>query len=159
MTPPPTTPSKGPIRVGGAIQASKLVHSVEPVYPELTHLMRVTGLVILEALVSEAGEVQDVKVLRGHPLLNTAAIEAVRKWRYSPTTLNDKPVSVLATVYVNFEATGDSDSKSLLLRMDETGILWEGEVRLDGEQLLERVAEVGNGARTETGLSLRVGGL
>ncbi len=115
-------------------------------YPELARLMRVKGLVILEALSSEAGEVQDVKVLRGHPLLNTAAMEAVRQWRYSPTTLNDKPVSVLATVYVNFEAKGDSDSKSLLLRMDEAGVLWEGETRLDGEQLLDRVAEVGRGA-------------
>ena len=139
---PPSEAPNGPIRVGDHVQASKLVHGVEPVYPELARTARVKGLVMLEVLVSEAGEVQNVKVLRGHPLLNRAALEAVRQWRYSPTTLNGEPVSVVSNVAINFVRKGESGPKGLALLMDEAGILWEGKTRLEGKQLFDRVAEV-----------------
>ena len=133
---------KGPIRVGHNVQASKLVHRVEPVYPEMARAARVIGLVMLQVLVDEAGEVQDLKVLRGHPLLNSAALEAVRQWRYSPTTLNGQPVSVVSNVAINFVRAGETAVGNLTLLMDEAGILWEGKTRLEGEQLFDRVAEV-----------------
>ena len=63
---------------------------------------RVTGVVILEATISESGTVENLRVLRSHPLLERAAIEAVRQWRYTPTRLNGVPVPVIMTVTVNF---------------------------------------------------------
>ena len=93
---------KTPIRVGGNVQASKLVKRVEPNYPELAKRARVKGMVILQVTVGEAGNVVDIKIIRGHPLLNDAAVSAVRQWVYSPTLLNGEPVPVLATVTVNF---------------------------------------------------------
>ena len=93
---------KTPIRVGGNVQASRLIHRVEPEYPELAKRARVSGRVIMQVIVSEAGAVEEVKIIRGHPLLNEAALRAVRQWRYSPYFLNGEPIPVTATVTVNF---------------------------------------------------------
>jgi periplasmic protein TonB len=98
--PPPITP-KTPVRVG-VLQQSKLIYKVNPVYPELARRARVSGDVILEAVIDEEGTVSTIKVLSGHALLNNAAIEAVRQWKYSPTILSGEPVQVIATVTVMF---------------------------------------------------------
>jgi len=100
--PPPPPKAKPPIRVGGNVQNSKLIQKIDPVYPELAKRARVAGIVLLQVTVDEQGSVQDVKLIRGHPLLNQSAIDAVRQWRYSPTLLNGEPVQVIATVTVNF---------------------------------------------------------
>jgi TonB family protein len=99
-------PLREPIRVGGNVQESKLIHKVEPVYPELAKRARITGRVVLMVTVNEEGLVWDVQVLSGHPLLNEAAISAVRQWRYQPTLLNGVPVPVTATVTVLFALNG-----------------------------------------------------
>jgi protein TonB len=88
--------------VGGNVQSSKLIQRVEPSYPELAKRARIQGIVLLQVTVGEAGNVTDIKVIRGHPLLNDGAVAAVRKWKYSPTLLNGEPVPVIATVTVNF---------------------------------------------------------
>ena len=98
--PQPTT--KKPIRVGGNLQASRLIHRVKPEYPELARRARVSGMVILQVIVSEDGVVEEVTIVRGHPLLNEAALQAIRQWRYSPYYLNGEPIPVTATVTVNF---------------------------------------------------------
>lgn len=100
--PPPPPEKKEPIRVGGNVQSSKLIRRVEPDYPELAKRARVQGMVLLQVTVDEQGSVAEVKVVRGHPLLNQAAIDAVTQWKYSPTLLNGEPVPVIATVTVNF---------------------------------------------------------
>jgi protein TonB len=84
------------------VQSSKLIRRVEPEYPELAKRARVSGIVLLQVTIDETGSVTDVKIIRGHPLLNQAAVDAVRQWKYSPTLLNDEPVPVIATVTVNF---------------------------------------------------------
>ena len=99
---PPPTPGTRPLRVGGDIRAPRKLHHVAPVYPAIAAQARVTGTVILEATISPAGEVVDVGVLRSVPLLDAAAIDAVRQWRYDPPRLNGSPVSVLLTVTVRF---------------------------------------------------------
>lgn len=99
--PPPPEP-KEPLRVGGIVQASRLVHRVEPEYPDLARRARVQGMVLLQVTVDERGLVSGVDVIRGHPLLTQAAVDAVSQWRYSPTLLNEEPVPVIATVTVNF---------------------------------------------------------
>ena len=71
-------------------------------YPPIAQSARVQGVVILEATIGPDGKVQDVRVLRSIPLLDAAAIEAVRQWQYTPTLLNNVPVPVIMTVTVNF---------------------------------------------------------
>jgi protein TonB len=100
--PPPKPVKREALRVGGNVQESKLIRKVEPVYPELAKRARVSGVVILVVTVDEEGNVTDVKVNKGHALLNEAAVNAVRQWKYSPTTLNGEPVPVIATVTVIF---------------------------------------------------------
>jgi len=92
-----------PLRVGLFVQESKLIHRVEPVYPELARRAHVEQMVMLEVRINEQGEVTDVRVVHGHPLLDQAAIEAVRQWRYEPTLLNGEPVPVLANQTVIFK--------------------------------------------------------
>jgi protein TonB len=75
---------------------------VKPVYPAIAQSARVQGVVILEATIGTDGRVTDVKVLRSIPLLDQAAIDAVKQWQYTPTTLNGQPVPVIMTVTVNF---------------------------------------------------------
>ena len=92
-----------PIKVGGNVQESKLIRRVEPVYPELAKRARIQGRVVLVVTVDEQGNVAEVKVNSGHPLLNEAVVMAVRHWKYSPTLLNGEPVPVIATVTVRFD--------------------------------------------------------
>ena len=100
--PPPPPPPPAPVRVGGAIQPPKKVKIRRPTYPPIAQSARVQGVVILEATIGPDGRVQDVRVLRSIPLLDAAAIEAVRQWEYTPTLLNGVPVPVIMTVTVNF---------------------------------------------------------
>jgi protein TonB len=102
LPPPPAPAVRTPIPVGGVVLEARLVRKVEPRYPILARMARVSGSVILQVTVNEDGEVTDVRVLRGHPLLNDACIDAVRQWKYSPTLLNGEPVPVSATVTVFF---------------------------------------------------------
>jgi TonB family protein len=109
-----TQQTRGAIRVGGNVQATKLIHRVEPIYPDEAKSARVSGVVIMQVLIDEVGNVTDVKVLRGNPLLDSAAIEAVRQWRYSPSFLNGEPVSVIAAVTVIFSLGQDGKPESVL---------------------------------------------
>lgn len=100
--PPPPAVSRGPVRVGGVIQPPQKVHHVAPEYPALARVSRVEGLVVLEAVVAEDGTVREVRVLRSVPLLDGAAVQAVRQWRFNATRLNGEPVPVVMTVTVSF---------------------------------------------------------
>jgi protein TonB len=102
-TPPPPPPvDRGPVRVGGAITAPALVSRVEPEYPPLAVRAQVQGVVILEAIVDRQGRVEDVEILRSIPLLDAAAVTAVKQWRYSPLFLNGRPERFVLTVTVSF---------------------------------------------------------
>ena len=99
---PPPPPPRAPKRVGGDIQTPALIQRVEPVYPPMAVAAKVTGLVILEATVNEAGSVTNVTVLRSIPLLDNAAINAVKQWRYQPLLLNGAPFPFIVTVTLTF---------------------------------------------------------
>lgn len=99
---PPPPRSARAVRVGGKIVAPKLVHRVDPQYPQLAALSRVEAIVILEALVDTQGRVEEVKVLRGSPLFNDAATAAVKQWRYKPLLLNGAPTDFILTVTLLF---------------------------------------------------------
>jgi periplasmic protein TonB len=102
-TPPPPKPLRTKaIPVVSKVQEAKLLVRIEPAYPDLAIRARISGTVILQVTVDEEGNVADIQVLSGRPMLNEAALEAVRQWKYSPTLLNGEPVSVVATVNVVF---------------------------------------------------------
>ena len=101
--PPPPPTSTEPVRPGGKIQAPVRIVNVAPVYPAIALAARVEGSVILEAIIGVDGAVREARVLRSIPLLDAAAVAAVRQWRYTPTTLNGIPVPVVMTVTVRFE--------------------------------------------------------
>jgi protein TonB len=102
--PPPLPPpvARAPVRIGGEIKAPALVHRVEPEYPAIAVQAQVQGVVILEAVIDLQGRVEDVRVLRSIPLLDKAAIAAVRQWRYSPLLLNGTPERFVLTVTLSF---------------------------------------------------------
>jgi protein TonB len=100
--PPPPSPPAQPVRVGGDIEAPTLVHRVDPEYPSIAVGGKIEGMVILEATVDERGAVEDVRVLRSHPLLDRAAVDAVKQWRYKPLQLNGQATPFILTVTVSF---------------------------------------------------------
>jgi len=102
---PAPPPAPRPVRVGGAIVPPRLIHRVQPEYPELALQARLGALIILEAHVDTRGRVKSVKVLRGSPLFDQAAIDAVRQWRYRPLLLNGQPTEFLVSVTVTFHLT------------------------------------------------------
>jgi len=91
-----------PLRIGGQIKAPNKIKDVKPVYPAIAQSARVAGVVTIEATIGPDGKVIDAKVVRSIPLLDQAALDAVRQWEYTPTLLNGMPVSVLVTVTINF---------------------------------------------------------
>jgi TonB family protein len=101
----PAAPAAGaqqPIRVGGNIRPPTKTHDVRPVYPDEALQARITGVVILEAIIGVDGSVTDAKVLQSIPILDAAAVDAVKQWRFEPTHLNGVPVPVIMTVTVSF---------------------------------------------------------
>lgn len=100
--PPPLSPvPQQPIRVSGAKAAQK-VKEIAPIYPAFALAARVQGTVIIEATISADGRVVDARILRSVPMLDQAALDAVRQWEYRPTLLNGVPVPVIMTVTVTF---------------------------------------------------------
>jgi protein TonB len=99
---PDAPPPMQAVRVGGQIKEPKKLKNVPPVYPDIARQARVQGVVILECTISPQGKVTEAKVLRGIPLLDQSALDAVKQWVYTPTLLNGVPVPVIMTVTVNF---------------------------------------------------------
>ena len=98
----PLIDGMAPVRVGGPIKPPVKTRDVKPVYPPVARDAGVQGVVIIEAGIDSQGNVVNAHVLRGQPLLDEAAIEAVRQWTFRPTQLNGAPVPVIMTVTVNF---------------------------------------------------------
>jgi TonB family protein len=91
-----------PVRVGGQIKAPTKIKDIKPVYPAIAQQARVGGVVTIEATIGSDGKVTDAKVVRSIPMLDQAALDAVRQWEYTPTLLNGVPVPVLTTVNITF---------------------------------------------------------
>ena len=95
-------PVEPAVRAAGDVKPPKLVRRIEPVYPEIARQARVEGVVILEATTDVYGRVTGVRVLRSIPLLDAAAVDAVRQWVYEPMVINGRPRPVTFTVTVRF---------------------------------------------------------
>jgi protein TonB len=102
---PPPPPAE-PVRVGLEVKEPRRLKDVPPVYPSIAARSGLEGVVVLECIIDPRGRVVDVKVVRGLPLLDDAAIEAVRQWVYTPTLVNGVPTSVIMTVRVTFRLNG-----------------------------------------------------
>jgi protein TonB len=90
------------VRVGGDLRVPTRTRDVPPVYPPIAQDSRVQGVVIIEAVIDETGRVVEARVLRSIPLLDQAALDAVKQWEYAPTQVNSVPTAVVMTVTVNF---------------------------------------------------------
>jgi protein TonB len=90
------------IRVGGQIRPPIRIKEVAPVYPAIARSARVQGDVVIEMTIDAEGNVADARVVKSVPMLDQAALEAVRQWHYQPTLLNGVPTAVVTTVTVKF---------------------------------------------------------
>ena len=102
---PLTGKPSAPIRVGGRIRPPKAIVQVHPEYPVIARQARVQGQVQIDAVLDEQGNVIDMKVVSGPPLLYQAALNALKNWKYEPTYLNDQPIAVEMIVTVTFQLT------------------------------------------------------
>ncbi|MEJ7606196.1 MAG: energy transducer TonB [Bryobacteraceae bacterium] len=98
--PKPAAPKA--IRVGGNVQAAKLINQPKPQYPPLARQARIQGIVRFNAVIGRDGSIENLVMVSGHPLLVPAATEAVRQWKYQPTLLNGDAVQVVTQIDVNF---------------------------------------------------------
>ncbi|MGD1023248.1 MAG: energy transducer TonB [Candidatus Sulfotelmatobacter sp.] len=108
----PVLPTPPPVMVTHPLRRSHisegdLIHKVQPAYPALARSSRIQGVVVLEAMISKQGTIENLRLLAGHPMLAPAAIDAVRQWRYRPYILNGEPVEVETQITVNFALGGN----------------------------------------------------
>lgn len=99
--PPPPKPVER-MRIGGNVMAANLIRKVDPIYPQIAKTAHISGSVILHAIIAKDGTIQELSVVSGPPLLQRAALDAVKQWRYKPTLLNTQPVQVDTTITVIF---------------------------------------------------------
>jgi TonB family protein len=104
--PPPPPPDmvdgQAPVRVGGNVRPPTKTRDVKPIYPVEAQEAGVQGVIVMEIMIDQVGNVATARVMRGQPLLDQAALDAVRQWQFAPTQLNNVPVPVIMTVTVNF---------------------------------------------------------
>lgn len=100
---PAAPEQQAPLPVGGAIRTPTKVRDVKPVYPPMAQAARIEGIVIIEATIDVDGRIMNARVLRSVPMLDPAALDAVRQWQFTPTLLNGVPVPVIMTVTVAFK--------------------------------------------------------
>jgi len=96
----PVTPQR--IRISGGVTKGLLIHRVEPTYPPLARSARIQGDVVLSAIIDANGQITNLQLVSGHPMLVPAALSAVKQWRYKPYLLNGQPVEVETTITVIF---------------------------------------------------------
>jgi protein TonB len=96
----PTTPTR--VRISGGVTKGMVIQRVEPTYPTLARAARVQGDVILSAVIDTNGQITNLQLVSGHPMLVPAALAAVKLWRYKPYLLNGQPVEVETTITVIF---------------------------------------------------------
>jgi TonB family protein len=136
--------ARGAVKISGDLKPPQLTTKVDPVYPEIARQSHVEGVVILELRTDASGKVKDVMVLRSVPLLDQAAIDAVRQWVYKPLIVEGKPVEAVFTVTVRFELKGGEKEEAA--EPERPGETEKGAVRATGEinppQLIKKVEPV-----------------
>jgi len=98
----------GPARISGGVIAGNLINKVTPTYPPIARAAHVGGQVVLHAIISKQGTIESLQAISGPDMLKSAALDAVRQWRYKPYLLNGDPTEVDTTITVNFNLNGGS---------------------------------------------------
>jgi len=105
ISPPPARPTR-PFPISGGVSQGLLIRQVRPAYPAMAVAAHVQGAVVLSAVISRRGTIENLCLMSGHPLLVQSAMDAVRQWRYQPYLLNGEPVEVETQITVNFTLGG-----------------------------------------------------
>lgn len=100
--PPPKVAAPQKLRISSGVAEGNLINKVEPPYPQMAKIAHVQGDVVLQALISKQGTIENLRAISGHPILLQAAMDAVKQWRYKPYMLNGEPVEVETTITVRF---------------------------------------------------------
>lgn len=113
-------PDAGPYRVGGNVLRPEKISGAPPVYTEMARKARIMGVVIIEVVIDEEGDVTQTKVLKGLPMgLDKAAVDAVETWKFKPATLEGRPVPVYYVLTVNFQLDSDLSFGPLFAQLME----------------------------------------
>jgi protein TonB len=99
---PAVRSTNGPVRISTGVAEGLLLRGVTPQYPPMARSAHIEGTVVLRAVIAKDGSVQDLRVVSGHPMLASAALQAVRQWQYRPYKLDGQPVDVDTTINVKF---------------------------------------------------------
>ena len=102
--PKAATPQR--VKVSPGVTQGLLIRKVQPAYPPLAKQARISGSVVLQAVIGKDGSIENLHAVSGHPMLIQSAIDAVRQWKYKPYFLNGEPVEVDTQVTVNFTLAG-----------------------------------------------------
>ena len=94
------------VNVSAGVAVGLLIQKTTPVYPQIAKTARVSGTVVMQAVISKSGTIEDLHVISGPEMLRQAALQAVRNWRYRPYMLNNQPIAVETTVNVVFSLQG-----------------------------------------------------
>ena len=105
LPPPPPSPPQHAPRISHMMEGN-LIYQVQPTYPPAARAARIQGPVVIKAVISRDGAIENLKVISGHPFLVKAALDAVSQWRYRPYILNGEAVEVETQVTVNFILSG-----------------------------------------------------
>ena len=110
-SPQEATPQR--VRVSAAQMSGLIVKKVAPVYPSAARQARIQGTIVLRVEINRSGNVENIQLVSGHPMLAPAAIEAVKQWEYTPYQLNGEAVDVETSVIMNFTLDGNSPAESV----------------------------------------------
>ena len=94
------------VNISAGVAVGMLISKVQPIYPPIAKAARVSGTVVLQATISKTGQIENLRVVSGPAMLQQAALDAVKQWRYKPYLLNNEPVEVETTVNVIFTLGG-----------------------------------------------------
>lgn len=97
---PRMAPNK--LRISSGVAESNLVHKIDPEYPQAARIAHIQGDVVLQCIIDREGDISDIRVVSGHPVLIQPSLDAVKQWKYKPYTLNGQPVEVETTIIVHF---------------------------------------------------------
>jgi TonB family protein len=101
-TPQPDSGQPTPVRVAEGVATGLLIKKVPPDYPDIAKQARVQGQVVMKAVIDKNGDIEDLTLVSGHPMLAPAALAAAKQWKYKPYLLNGQPVKVETQITVNF---------------------------------------------------------
>ena len=112
-------PTPRTLSVSSGVMAGNVLDKTVPQYPAIARAARIQGTVVLQATIAKDGTIQNLRVINGPPMLQQAAIDAVRSWRYKPYRLNGEPVEVETTVNVVFNLGNSSELEIYLCSESE----------------------------------------